>query len=304
MICFAMKDSKRYFHPETIKRIARLDLRARYIVEGLLSGMHRSVFFGQSIEFRQHRDYVPGDDLRHVDWKLWARQDKLSIKQYEEETSLNCHLLVDRSASMDYRSGSFSKYDYAATIACCLAYLIIRQKDNVGCGTFDAILTQQVPCRNAAHQLEAIAQLLDSDPKASKTSLAPVLGDFAGSLHKKGLVIVISDFLDEIPSVLNGLRQLRQRGHDLLLIHLLDPDEVEFPFDGPTHFAGLESDAELKCQPAAFRDAYLDALTEHRHELMQACSSVDADYEFCTTDMAFNTVISSLLNRRSARQRT
>ena len=143
-----MKDSKRYFHPETIRKISRLELRSKHIVEGFLSGMHRSPFFGQSIEFRQHRDYVYGDDLRHVDWKVWARQDRLYVKQFEEDTNLTCHLLVDCSESMEYGSGAFTKFDFCATIATCIAYLIVRQKDVVGCTLFSDSIQQHLPASN------------------------------------------------------------------------------------------------------------------------------------------------------------
>lgn len=299
-----MSDSKRYFHPETIKRISRLELRSRYIVEGLLSGMHRSPFFGQSIEFRQHRDYVQGDDLRHVDWKVWARQDRLYIKQYEEETDLRCHLLVDGSQSMSYQSGPFSKYEYAATLACCLAYLVIRQKDAIGCTLFSDRMFSAVPCKGRSTQLDAIATLLDSVDFQPRTGFEQVGKDFSATGVPKGLVVLISDFLEETDAILSGLRGLKQAGHDVLMIQVLDPDEIDFPFDGPTHFEGLETDEELKCHPAAFRDSYRDALADHQHALKQVCSSTGADIQECRTDAAFNTVLSSLLNRRHARQRS
>ena len=299
-----MKDSKRYFHPETIKRISRLELRAKYIVEGLLSGMHRSAFFGQSIEFRQHRDYVQGDDLRHVDWKLWARQDRLYVKQFEEETDLRCHILVDGSKSMSYASGTFSKFEYAATLACCLGYLIIRQKDQVGCSLFDEEILDQVPCKGKASQLEAISSLFTAGVTDKSTSLQSILKDYSRQLNKKSLVVLISDFFDDVEQLVSGLQMLRMQGHDLLLIQVLDSDEINFPFDGPTHFEGLEVPAELKCNPAAFRESYKEALNEFRHELTKGCAVASADFECCTTDMAFNTVISSLLNRRASKQRS
>lgn len=298
-----MRDSKKYFHAETIKRISRLELRAKYVVEGVLSGMHRSPFFGQSIEFRQHRDYVQGDDLRHVDWKVWARQDRLYIKQFEEDTDLHCHLLVDVSQSMSYGEGVFSKYDYAATLACSLAYLVIRQKDCVGCSLFDSELGETVPCLGRSTQLEAIASLFNQPRAESKTEMKSVLKTFSGKLNKKGLVIIISDFFDEPENLLQGMRLLRQQGHDLLIIHVLDRDELEFPFDGPTHFEGLESSDELKCNPSALRETYLEMVREYQHELKKSCDSARADYECCSTNTAFNTVLSRLLNRRMARQK-
>lgn len=293
-----MKDSKKYFHPETIRKISRLELRSRYLVEGLLSGMHRSPFFGQSIEFRQHRDYVQGDDLRHVDWKVWARQDRFYVKQFEADTNLNCHLLVDCSSSMAYGVGTFDKFEYAATLACCLAYLVNRQKDNVGCTLFDSTLGTGVECKNRSSQLEAIAALFDRPSPDSKTSLSSVLNVFSNRSLQRGLVVLISDFFDQVDEVQKGLQLLRQQGHDVLLIHLLDRDEIDFPFDRPTHFEGMETSDQLRCHPQAYRDSYLEAMNDFRQDLSRASSATACDYELCTTDMAFNTVLSRLIHRR------
>lgn len=298
-----MKDSKKYFHPETIKRISRLELRAKYIVEGVLSGMHRSAFFGQSIEFRQHRDYVQGDDLRHVDWKLWARQDKLYVKQFEEETDLNCHILVDASQSMTYGSGDFTKFEFAATIACCLAYLVIRQKDNVGCSLFDQQIRHSVPCKGRSSQLDSISSIFENGPSEELTSFQNVIPAIANQLDRRSMIVLISDFFDDVQELSRAMLGLRAQGHDLLLIQVLDKDEIEFPFDGPTHFEGLESSQEVRCNPAAFRDSYFEALHDFQHQLRKGCAVASADFEFTTTASPFNHVISSLLNRRASRQR-
>lgn len=181
-----MPDSKEYLHPETIQRISRLELRARYIVEGFLSGAHRSPYFGQSVEFRQHRQYTAGDDLRHVDWKVWARNDRLYVKQYEEDTNLRCTLLVDISASMQYGRAALNKYDYACTVAAALAYLVLRQHDAVGCITFDDQVRQQVPVRGRRRQLQDVVAALSRQSLVEKSSLEAVFQEVAQNMAHRG----------------------------------------------------------------------------------------------------------------------
>ena len=213
-----MPDSKRFLHPEAIKRISRLDLRARHIVEGFLSGMHRSPYFGQSVEFRQHREYVPGDDLRHVDWKVWARQDRLSVKQFEEDTNLRCTLMVDVSNSMAYGKGAMTKYEIACTIAASLAYLILNQQDAVGCVSFDEKIRMTVPPRTKRTHLTAVIESLDVQDPSDKTDMAALLHQVAESYPRRGMMVLISDLLTDREALFRGLRLLRQRGHDVLVL--------------------------------------------------------------------------------------
>ena len=176
-----MPDSKRFLHPEAIKRISRLELRARHIVEGYLAALHRSPYFGQSVEFLQHREYAPGDDLRHVDWKVWARQDRLYVKQFEEETNLRATLLVDVSSSMAYGNGPLNKYEYACTLACSLAYLILRQQDGVGCTTFDERIRMTVPIRTKSNHIFSIVDALSVQEPRDKTDMHAILRQVAGA---------------------------------------------------------------------------------------------------------------------------
>src|SRR5215467_1433994 len=193
----ATVDKKRFLHPEAIKRISRLDLRARHIVEGFLSGMHRSPYFGQSVEFLQHREYSHGDDLRHVDWKVWAKQDRLYLKQYEEETNLRAALLVDVSHSMQYGRGPMNKYEYACTAAVSLAYLLLRQQDAVGCLAFDESTRMTVPMRTKRSHLNSIIQSLAISKPQKKTELHQILRQAAESFSHRGLMILLSDLLVE-----------------------------------------------------------------------------------------------------------
>src|SRR5947207_15618328 len=227
--CMATVDTKRFLHPEAIKRIARIDLRATHIVEGFLSGMHRSPYFGQSVEFLQHREYAPGDDLRRVDWKVWAKQDRLYIKQYEEDTNLRCCLLVDVSASMEYGSGAMTKYDYAVTSAAALAYLLLRQQDAVGCAVFDESIRQTIPLRTSTSHLTTIVRALERREPRDKTKLFDVLARAAETYPRRGMMVLISDLLVDPADVLRGLRLLRQHGHDVLVLHVLDDEQLAFP---------------------------------------------------------------------------
>src|SRR4029079_3821746 len=246
--------SKRSLRPEVIKRIGRLEIRARHIVEGLLSGMHRSPYFGQSVEFLQHRQYVPGDDLRRVDWKVWAKQDRLYLKQYEEDTNLRCCLLVDVSASMEYGSGPLSKCDYAVTAAAALAYLLLRQQDAVGCVAFEEGIPQAIPVRTSTNHLNTIVRALDTKEPRDKTRLFDVLARVAETYPRRGMMILISDLLVDLEDALRGLRLLRQLGHDVLVLHVMDDDELDFPFSRPSRFEGLGTADPLSFNPPALRD--------------------------------------------------
>ena len=298
-----MPDSKRFLHPEAIKRISRLDLRAQHIVEGFLSGMHRSPYFGQSVEFLQHREYVAGDDLRHVDWQVWARQDRLYVKQFEEDTNLRCYLLMDVSNSMKYGNGVFSKYEYASTIAASLAFLILKQQDAVGGITFDDKIRSRIPVRSKKNHLNAIVQSLDVNRPQDKTQLHDIFRSAAEIFPNKGMMIVISDLFGDTEQTIRGLRILRQRGHDVLLFHVMDDDELDFPFTGPTRFEDLETDARLNCNPQALRDGYLEAVGEFLKEIKHGATQSAVDYQLTRTSDPMDAVLAQFLSRRLARLR-
>lgn len=297
-----MPDSKRFLHLESIKRISRLDLRAKHVVEGFLSGMHRSPFFGQSIEFRQHREYAPGDDLRHVDWKVWARQDRLTIKQYEEDTNMRVNLLVDVSNSMKYGRGVFTKFEYAATIATSLAWLVLKQQDAVGCMTFDEAVRSRTPTSSQKMQLNHIVNSLESATPNKKTNLQTIFSDAAETFPRRGIMIVVSDLFGDVEATLKGLRLLRQRGHDVMVFHVLDEDELEFPFTGSSRFSDLESEAKLNCNPKALRDGYLEAINEFLDEVRRGCAKAAIDYAKVSTSDPMDAALATFLSRRMARR--
>ena len=299
-----MPDSKRFLHPEAIKRIARLDLRAQHIVEGFLSGMHRSPYFGQSVEFLQHREYAPGDDLRHVDWKVWARQDRLYIKQFEEDTNMRVNLLVDVSSSMAYGEGHLNKYQYAATIATSLAFLILKHQDAVGCMTFDDKVRAKIQTLSKRTQLASIIQSLDVNKPNDKTDLGNIFLQAAQTYPRRGMMIVVSDLFGDVAATMKGLRLLRQRGHDILVFHVMDDDELEFPFTGPTRFEDMESETRLNCNPKALREGYLEALREFLDEVRRECAKNSIDYALVKTSDPLDAVLAQFLSRRIARSRS
>ena len=292
-----MPDSKRYLRPEVTTRIRRLELKARRVVEGFLSGMHRSPYFGQSIEFLQHRQYTLGDEIRHIDWKVYARQDRLHIKQYEEETNLRLTLLVDRSASMAYGEGELNKFDYSASIAACLGYLALRQKDATGLYTFDTDVRGAVPAKSNQQQLPRILSMLDSVGADGRTDLTGVAKQVAQGIPRRGLVIIISDLLG-VDNLMEGLRVLRQRGHDVALFHVLHDDEMDFQFNGATRFEGLETEDFLNCNPRALREGYLEALDEFLNNTRRACDRLSIEYMQVRTSEPLDAVLAKFLATR------
>jgi uncharacterized protein (DUF58 family) len=285
-------------HPEAIARISRLEVRARHIVEGFLSGIHRSPYFGQSIEFLQHREYTTGDDLRHIDWKVWAKQDRYYVKQFEEDTNMRATLLVDVSQSMQYGSGPLNKYEYGATIAASLAYLLLRQQDAVGCVAFDESIRVKVPLRTKRNHLSAIIQALGVAEPAHKTELAQILRGVAESYPRRGLMILVSDLLTDRASLGKGLKLLRQQGHDVMVLHVMDDDELDFPFNGPTRFEGLELADSLNCNPRALREGYLKALDDFLAEVRRTCSQNGVDYALVRTSQPLDAALAAYLNHR------
>ncbi|WP_153557395.1 DUF58 domain-containing protein [Roseimaritima sediminicola] len=283
--------------PEATQRIRRLELTARRVVEGFLSGMHRSPYFGQSVEFLQHRQYTAGDEIRHIDWKVYARQDRLHIKQYEEETNLRLHLLVDRSASMDYGQGAENKFEYAASLAACLAYLALRQQDATGLFTFDSEVRSSVPAKSNRHQLGRLLTALDEVGTGERTELPSVARQVAQAIPRRGLITVVSDLLG-VDDLLEGLRVLRARGHDVALLHVLHDDELDFHFDGATRFEGLETPAFLNCNPRALREGYLEAMNEFLEQTRQACGRLMIDYLQVRTSEPLDAVLAKFLTAR------
>jgi uncharacterized protein (DUF58 family) len=293
-------DPRRFLHPETIARISKLDLRARQAVEGFITGMHKSPFFGHSVEFVQHRDYSLGDDLRHLDWKVWSKTDKFYIKQYEAETNLRSQLVVDVSNSMHYGGGPLNKYNYACTVGACLAYLLLRQQDSVGLISFDDDVRQVVPSRSTQNHLDALLKAMDVSRPRDKTDIEKILRRVAENTPGRSMIILISDLFVDREALFRGLEMLRHGRHDILLFHVMDEDELVFPFTGTTRFEGLEELDQILCEPRALRDSYLEVVQEYLTEVRRGCAARAIDYQLVHTREYLDAALSKFLHHRLA----
>jgi uncharacterized protein (DUF58 family) len=296
-----MDDPQRYLDPVTLAKVRGLELQARLVVEGYLAGMHKSPYHGFSVEFAQHREYVPGDDIKHVDWKVYGRTGRYYLKQYEEETNFIGWLLLDQSESMRYGSGLVSKYDYACMTAAALGYLILRQQDSVGLVTFDdQVRTFLRPSSQPSH-LKQLVQVMNRGPAREKTRLAPIFHDLAERLARRALVIILSDLFDDVSDLFAGLKHLRHKRHEVLVFHILDGTELDFPFQEATLFRGLEQYPELLTDPRSLRQGYLDELQGFLRDVRRACREENIDYVQLRTDSNLAVALSSYLARRLTR---
>ncbi len=297
------QDLEKYLDPRVIARITRLDLRTRLIVEGFITGLHRSPYQGLSVEFAQHREYVPGDDIKHIDWKVYSRSDRYYIKQYEEETNLRCTFLVDQSESMAYQGRSnpgLNKYHYAAATAASLALLLLKQQDAVGLTTFDEDLRTSIPASANPNQIKLVCHHLEQTASTlkAKTSLEPICHKIAEKLGRRGMVCLVSDLLADEDGLLRGLRHLTHRGHDVMVLHIMDPDELTFPFEGNTRFRGLEHSGELTGEPRALRDGYMASLNTYLAKVKRNCVSNRIGYKLVNTADHLGAALAAFLSAR------
>jgi uncharacterized protein (DUF58 family) len=274
--------------PRVLARLANLALKARTVVDGVMVGIHPSRAMGFSSEFQGHREYADGDDIRHVDWKAYGKFDRYFIKEYRDTTNLRAHLILDCSASMAYGPKGLTKFDYGATLAASLAYLLLGQQDAVGLVTFSDKIDATVPSKATQGHLFAILDALKKRTPSGETSTGAILQELAGTLTRKGLIVLISDLLDEPADVLKGLKQLRSRGHDILVFHVLDRDELEFPFERPTLFLDMEEELRLRTDPKAIRQAYLETLRVLMEQYRAGCSANLIDYALFDTSASLD----------------
>jgi uncharacterized protein (DUF58 family) len=306
-----MSETQKYLDPLALAKVRDLELQARLVVEGYLSGMHKSPYHGFSVEFAEHREYVPGDDLKHLDWKVYGRTGRFYLKQYEEETNLACWLLVDASESMRYGSRPagddgrplLSKYDYAAMSAAALTYLVLHQQDSVALATFDDQVRQLLRPSSQPSHLKQVVNVLNRGPGPERTRLAPIFHDLAERIPRRGIVMVFSDLFDEPADVLRGLMHLRHKRHEVVVFHVLDRAELEFPFREATLFRGLEQYPELLTDPRSLRDGYLEQVEAFLAELKQGCRAQNIDYVQVRTDRPAGVVLSGYLAHRLARKK-
>jgi uncharacterized protein (DUF58 family) len=287
-----------HFDPKVLAKLKSLYLRARFVVDGVMVGIHPSRAKGLSSEFEGHREYSQGDDVRHVDWKAYAKFDRYFIKEYREATNLRATLLLDASSSMNYASNGWSKFDYGSTLTASLAYLMLKQQDAVGLITFSNRIEKMIPPKATHGHLFAILKELEDRTPSGETSAGTILQELAGSLKRRGLIILISDLLDESEKVLRGLKQLRSRGSDVMVFHLLDRDELEFPFEEPTLFKDMEEDLKLLTDPGSIKSAYLKEMNSLIEGYRQSCASYSIDYSLFDTSVGLDQALVRYLRWR------
>lgn len=287
--------------PEVISRIKGYDLKSKRLVEGMTEGMHKSRLRGMSTSFAQHRAYVPGDDTRHLDWKVFAKTDRFFIKQYEAETNLTCHFLIDASKSMFFKSREegLSKFEYAATVVATLAHLVMGQKDRFGLTVFDDKVRSHLPPASTGSHFRMIVEALDKTEAKGKTNLSEVLLALGPQIRRKGLVFLVSDFVDDLEPLALGLSQLVFTGQDVALIHVEDPAERDFLFAGQTIFLGPEGEGKLICEPSDLRSIYLDERGRHLAQLFETARRFGFHVEPMSTDKPLDEALSSFLSVRA-----
>jgi uncharacterized protein (DUF58 family) len=291
-------DLEKYLRPEEIAKISRLELRARNVVEGFVSGLHRSPYFGQSIEFVQHREYVPGDDTRRIDWKVWSRTDRYYLKQFEEDTNVRVVVLLDGSESMQFGTGPLTKFDYAQTVSAALAMLILKQNDSVGVGLFDTQIRSIVPSSSRRNHLQTVLQALSAETAAGDTDISGVLKRAAELMSHRSIVVLVSDLLCDREALFKGLQLLRQRKHEVMILHVMDDQELDFDYSGTMRFEGLEHAGKLTCDPAALRSGYMEAVNKFLETVRRRCAGSMIDYKLVRTSDNLDAVLSHFLNYR------
>jgi len=288
-----------FLDPAVVARLGTLELKARTIVEGFLSGLHRSPFKGFSVEFAEYRQYIPGDDLSTIDWKVFARSDRYYVKKFEEETNLDAHLMLDVSGSMGYGSTAMTKFEYGACLAAALAYLMNRQRDAVGLTAFDDKIVEMLPTGSRSGHLRNILLTLDRLTLGRETNVSKPLQQIVDSLSKRGLVVLISDLFDDADAVIRGLKHFQHRGNDVIVFQVLDPDEIDFPFERPTKFEDLETSEEILAVPGAVRDHYVKQMSTLIERYRRELGAAGIDYQLLSTKRPLELALMSYLSTRS-----
>ncbi|MCY3773680.1 MAG: DUF58 domain-containing protein [Gemmatimonadetes bacterium] len=327
-----MAEIPRFLDPKTLSSLSSMEMRARIVVEGFVSGLHKSPYRGFGVEFVEYRQYTPGDDIRHVDWKAVGRSDRYYVKEYEDETNLQCVLLLDRSASMGYgarptgrsrrsgrgrRSGrdrpstpagptrptsGLDKLEYGSYLAASLAYLIMRQGDGVGLVTFDRVVHDYLPPSSKNTHLHAIHSMLEDLSAAEGTDIGKPLHDLAESAPRRGLVILISDLIDDVEQIMNALMHFRFKGHEVLVFHIVDREELTFPFTETARFDDPETGERITVTPSAIRDEYLEAVGDFMESIRTGCAKIQVDYERMETERPLDFALFSYLSRRMVKR--
>ena len=282
----------------TLARISNMQLLARTVVEGFILGLHKSPFRGFSVEFAEYRQYVPGDDIKHIDWKAYAKSDKYYLKLFEEETNLACHIVLDASASMGYGSQALNKFGYASRMAACLAYFMMRQRDATGLITFDTAIREFLPAALRPSHLQRMLGVLEDCQVGKETDLGQPLHDVAAAIKSRGLVVLISDLLGDLEPLMSALQHLKFAGHDVLVMQVLDPHEIEFPFSDLMEITDMESGVKTKTSGKTAREVYLKEFKAHQAAIADGCAELKIDYAVFDTRMPLDVALAEYLYRR------
>ncbi len=283
---------------QLLSRLGGLKVRARAVVEGVLSGLHKSPHQGQSVEFAEHKEYAPGDELKHLDWKAYGKFDRYYVKRFEHETNLRCTLVVDNSGSMGFGTAGLTKLEVARVLAATIAHLLLKQQDAAGVAIATKGKVIEVPPRSSASHLQVLFDALEQNPASGETDLAATADLLAEKLPRRSLVCVFSDFLDDGPDGLKRLLALRARKHDVAIFHLVDPAELTFPYEDPTLFLSMEDDRRLEVNPREIKDSYLEEFNRFLAETKAECTAADVDYQRVRTDEPLDQVVVRFLSRR------
>ena len=297
----SVAERRAFLDPAVVARLAHLDVRARLVVEGFIAGMHRSPFHGFSVEFAEHRPYMPGDPLKNLDWKVWARSDRLLVKQYTEETNLRCHLLLDLSGSMAFKSprASMSKLEYAQSLAAALAYLMLQQQDAVGALLFSDRPLRYLPARAVRSHLDEVLKALGGAEPQGRTKLGPALHELAERIKRRGLIVLLSDLMDRPAHVLLGLQHFRHRRHEVVVFHILDPDEIDFPYTDTTTFVDMESGDRVTTEPWEIARRYRERMAACSEQYARVCRENRIDYVRLDTRTPFDQALLAYLEKRA-----
>ena len=289
---------KEYMNASTINKIDNLFLRARLVVEGFIIGMHKSPYHGFSVEFSEHRPYGYGDEIKYIDWKLWGKTDRFYIKQFEEETNLKCHLILDKSSSMGYGSTDITKFEYSKNLVAALIYLMIKQQDAAGLTTFDEKINLTIPPKSKTSHLNLLLKAMHNSKIGGETDISTLLHSLAESIHKRGLVILVSDLLDDEEKIIKGLRHFRHKGHEVIIFHIVDPKEKSLDFDNNINFIDIENNDELTIDSRQIKKDYVKAFDQFCNYYKNKCLKNNIDYvQIDTTDSLDISLMQYLIKR-------
>ena len=290
---------KQYLDPTVISKIENLSLRAKLVVEGFIIGMHKSPYHGFSVEFSEHRPYGFGDEIKFIDWKLWAKTDRFYIKQFEEETNLKCHIVLDKSASMEYGSDKITKFDYSKSLTAALIYLMIKQQDAVGLTMFDDKIDTMIKPKSKISHLNSLLKAMHKTKTGGETSISKLLHSLAESITKKGLIILISDLLDDENEVIKGLRHFKHKGHEVIIFHIIDPKEKNLDFNQNINFLDIENNSSIITDTRQIKDQYNKAFNDFCNFYKKHCSMNKIDYIPITTNKSLDISIMQYLIKRN-----